>query len=231
MTLVACGLLALGVLAYMISPMLDGSARRPRIAGFAWSRRDDLLKKKDFIYSSIRELNIDYNMGKLAAEDHEALRQEYMKEASDVLDELDRTAVSDLPVEEQIEEAVREIRQRREPVSGEALTVDDEAAEEKRAVDEAAGDLAAVDEASEDEAAEHVRPDEDAPAEDAPAEDARPAPAARVQECGICRTVNDPSANYCIGCGASLKTITCAGCGAENPASARFCAQCGGKLS
>ena len=215
MTLVACGLLALGVLAYMISPMLDGSARRPRIAGFAWSRRDDLLKKKDFIYSSIRELNIDYNMGKLAAEDHEALRQEYMKEASDVLDELDRTAVSDLPVEEQIEEAVREIRQRREPVSGEALTVDDEAAEEKSAEDEAAVDEAVV----------------DAPAEDAPAEDARPAPAARVQECGICRTVNDPSANYCIGCGASLKTITCAGCGAENPASARFCAQCGGKLS
>lgn len=220
MTLVACGLLALGVLAYMISPMLDGSARRPRIAGFAWSRRDDLLKKKDFIYSSIRELNIDYNMGKLAAEDHEALRQEYMKEASDVLDELDRTAVSDLPVEEQIEEAVREIRQRREPVSGEALTVDDEAAEEKSAVDEAA-----VDEAVDD------APAEEAPAEDAPAEEARPAPAARVQECGICRTVNDPSANYCIGCGASLKTITCAGCGAENPASARFCAQCGGKLS
>ena len=215
MTLVACGLLALGVLAYMISPMLDGSARRPRIAGFAWSRRDDLLKKKDFIYSSIRELNIDYNMGKLAAEDHEALRQEYMKEASDVLDELDRTAVSDLPVEEQIEEAVREIRQRREPVSGEALTVDDEAAEEKSVEDEAAVDEAVV----------------DAPAEDAPAEEARPAPSARVQECGICRTVNDPSANYCIGCGASLKTITCAGCGAENPASARFCAQCGGKLS
>lgn len=215
MTLVACGLLALGVLAYMISPMLDGSARRPRIAGFAWSRRDDLLKKKDFIYSSIRELNIDYNMGKLAAEDHEALRQEYMKEASDVLDELDRTSVSDLPVEEQIEEAVREIRQRRDPSSGEALTVDDEAAEEKSAEDEAAVDEAVV----------------DAPAEVAPAEEARPAPAARVQECGICRTVNDPSANYCIGCGASLKTITCAGCGAENPASARFCAQCGGKLS
>ncbi len=216
MTLVACGLLALGVLAYMISPMLDGSARHPRIARTAWSRRDDLLKKKDFIYSSIRELNIDYNMGKLAAEDHEALRQEYMKEASDVLDELDRTAVSDLPVEEQIEEAVREIRKRREPVSGEALTVDDEAAEEAPPViAQPAVDEAVV----------------DAPAEDAPAEDARPAPAARVQECRICQTVNDPSANYCIGCGASLKTITCAGCGAENPASARFCAQCGGKLS
>ncbi len=228
MTLVACGLLALGVLAYMISPMLDDSARRLRTARSAGSRRDDLLKKKDFIYSSIRELNIDYNMGKLAAEDHEALRQEYMKEASDVLDELDRTAVSDLPVEEQIEEAVREIRQLRGPASEEAVGVDDEpmsveggAAAEKVAEDEAAGDLATA-----DEAAENVRP-----ADEAPAEDARPAPSARVQECRICRTVNEQSARFCIECGASLKVITCIGCGAENPASARFCAQCGGKLN
>ena len=121
MTLLACGLLALGVLAYMISPMLERSDRRPwsarstRSAWTAWARRDDLQKKKDFIYSSIRELNIDYSMGKLAAEDHETLRQEYMNEASDVLDELDRTAGSDLPVEEQIEEAVLEIRRGREP--------------------------------------------------------------------------------------------------------------------
>ena len=229
MTLVACGLLALGVLAYMISPMLDGSVRRPRIARSAGSRRDDLLKKKDFIYSSIRELNIDYNMGKLAAEDHEALRQEYMKEASDVLDELDRTAVSDLPVEEQIEEAVRavrEIRQNRDPASGEPVTVDDEAAEEKFAEAEAG-----VDEAGVDEAAQVPRPAEEAAAEDAPAETARPVPSARVQECRICRTANEQSARFCIECGASLKVITCAGCGAENPASARFCAQCGGKLT
>ena len=220
MTLVACGLLALGVLAYMISPMLDRSVRRPGIARSARSRRDDLLKKKDFIYSSIRELNIDYNMGKLAAEDHDALRQEYMKEASDVLDELDRTAVSDLPVEEQIEEAVREMRQRRDPASGEPVTVDDDAAEEKDAEDRTDGDPAA-----------ESAPAVDAPAESAPAEDARPVPAASVQECRICRTVNEQSARFCIECGASLKSITCAGCGAENPASARFCAQCGGKLT
>lgn len=234
MTLVACGLLALGVLAYMISPMLDGSVRRPGIARSAGSRRDDLLKKKDFIYSSIRELNIDYNMGKLAAEDHEALRQEYMKEASDVLDELDRTAVSDLPVEDQIEEAVRavrEIRQRRDPASEEAAAVDGEAVEEKDAKDEAAGDEVAEDLATVDAPAENVRSAEVAPAVDAPAEDGRPVPAARVQECRICRTANEQSARFCIECGASLKTITCAGCGAENPASARFCAQCGGKLT
>ena len=133
MTLIACGLLALGVLAFMISPMLERSARQPWAAR---SRRDDLLKKKDFIYASIRELSIDYNMGKLSAEDHEALRQEYMKEASDVLDELDRTAGTDLTVEEQVEEAVLEIRRSRDPESVVVTGVVGPAVDDREAVEE-----------------------------------------------------------------------------------------------
>ena len=229
MTLVACGLLALGVLAFMISPMLEGSARRSRTARSArsaWSawtsrsRRDDLLKKKDFIYSSIRELNIDYSMGKLAAEDHEALRQEYMKEASDVLDELDRTAGSDLPVEEQIEKAVLEIRRRREPASGVTVSPVDEAAEGITPVDEAAEGITTFDEAA-----------EDGTADDEAVEHARPVLPAPVRKCGHCGTANEQSANFCIECGASLKRIVCGGCGAENPVAAKFCGQCGEKLT
>ncbi len=227
MTLVACGLLALGVLAFMISPMLEGSGRRPwtaRSAWSAWSRRDDLLKKKDFIYSSIRELNIDYSMGKLAAEDHDALRQEYMREASDVLDELDRTAGSDLPVEEQIEEAVLQVRQRREPDSDAFTAVEDPSG----------GDAPPVP-AVEDPSGGDAPP---VPAvEDPSGGDARPIPTvsavppARVQECGDCGTANEQSANFCIECGVSLKRSTCDGCGAENPAAAKFCGQCGEKLT
>ena len=221
MTLVACGLLALGVLAFMISPMLEGSARRPLAARSAWSawstrsRRDELLKKKDFIYSSLRELNIDYNMGKLAAEDHDALHREYMSEASEVLDELDRTAGSDLPVEEQIEEAVLEIRRRRGPETGLVADVTDPALVAD-ATDPALdyADESAADPASEDREADDGR---------------RTQPAASLT-CVKCGTVNDESANFCIECGASLKRITCSGCGTENPAAAKFCGQCGVKL-
>ena len=206
MTLLACGLLALGVLAYMISPMLERSDRRPwsarsaRSAWATWARRDDLQKKKDFIYSSIRELNIDYSMGKLAAEDHETLRQEYMNEASDVLDELDRTAGSDLPVEEQIEEAVLEIRRRRETGA---------------AVIEAPGEVTKI-------AVE--RPEQAEQAEQS-------VQSVSGQSCGGCGTVNEESAKFCIECGASLTRITCEDCGTENPATAKFCAQCGTKLN
>ena len=209
MTLLACGLLALGVLAYMISPMLERSDRRPwsarsaRSAWAAWARRDDLQKKKDFIYSSIRELNIDYSMGKLAAEDHETLRQEYMNEASDVLDELDRTAGSDLPVEEQIEEAVLEIRRRREPG---AAVVEAPVEVTKNSVE---------------------RPTQPEQSE----QPVQPAQPLSGQACGGCGTVNEESAKFCIECGASLTRITCEGCGTENPATAKFCAQCGTKLN
>ncbi len=198
MTLVACGLLALGVLAFMISPMLERSGRRPWAAR---SRRDDLLKKKDFIYSAIRELSIDYNMGKLAAEDHEALRQEYMKEASDVLDELDRTAGADLTVEEQIEETVLEIRRIRAPESAAATGVVDPAIEDSEAV------------------------------EDGETVEERSAQSAGNRPCVRCGTMNETTANFCIECGDSLKRSTCGGCGTENPATAKFCAQCGEKLT
>ena len=209
MTLLACGLLALGVLAYMISPMLERSDRRPRSARsawVAWARRDDLQKKKDFILSSIRELNIDYSMGKLAAEDHETLRQEYMNEASDVLDELDRTAGSELPVEEQIEEAVLEIRRRKEPGA---------------AVVEAPGEETKI-------AVERPGQPEQSVQSEQPVHPAQPVSG---QSCGGCGTVNEESAKFCIECGASLTRITCEGCGTENPTTAKFCAQCGTKLN
>ncbi len=199
MTLVACGLLALGVLVFMISPMLQASGRGPWAAR---SRRDDLLKKKDFIYSAIRELNIDYRMGKLTVEDHEALRQEYMTEASDVLDELDREAGPDLTVEEQIEEAVLARRRSRNPAS----TVVDALVENTSAVENTA-----VDEKK--------------------TATARPLHPERAQSCGSCGTINEESANFCIACGDPLKRLVCGSCGAENAAVAKFCAQCGLKLN
>ena len=217
MTLLACGLLALGVLAYMISPMLEGSARRPwsaRSTWSAWARRDDLQKKKDFIYASIRELNIDYSMGKLAAEDHEALRQEYMKEASDVLDELDRTAGSDLPVEEQIEEAVLEIRQRRDP----GATGADAPVEVIETTEEQPAQSAQSAPSVGGQSAESAQP-------------GQPEQFVSGRSCRGCGKINEESARFCIECGTSLTRVTCEDCGTENPATARFCAQCGTKLN
>lgn len=112
MTAIACGLLALGVVAFLISPLLDDPRRR-----FSGKKQhiDDLQKRKDFLYSAIRELNIDYNMGKLSADDHKQLQAEYMAEASSVLDQLEHSGNGKQHVTALIEQAVLDIRKDRAP--------------------------------------------------------------------------------------------------------------------
>jgi membrane protease subunit (stomatin/prohibitin family) len=109
MIAVACGLLAFGVVAFLISPLLDG--RRRQSAG----RQDleDLNKRKDFLYTAIRELNIDYSMGKISAEDYRQLQAEYMQEASAVLDRIEQSANGRQSAGVQVEQAVLEIRRKR----------------------------------------------------------------------------------------------------------------------
>ena len=194
MTLVACGLLALGVLAFMFSPMLAGPSRRFRVSPSAWSRQDELLKKKDFIYSAIRELNIDYNMGKLSPEDHKALRKEYMQEASDVLDALERNEATELSVEEQIEQAVADIRRDQGPVSSAPVkevtgtVVENEAKSDNAAAYSAAAcrNCGTFNEQSANFCIECGQ-------------------SLKRRACGGCGTENPSSARFCAQCGEKLK--------------------------
>ncbi len=110
MVAITCGLLALGVVAFLISPLLDDSQQGSQGQG---QHIDDLLKRKDFLYRAIRELNIDHNMGKLSAEDHKQLQAEYMTEASAVLDQLEHSGNGKQHITTLIEQAVLDIRQQR----------------------------------------------------------------------------------------------------------------------
>ena len=124
MVAIVCGLLALGVVAFLISPLLDDSQQRLQDQS---QHTNDLLKRKDYLYTSIRELNIDYNMGKLSVEDHKQLQSEYMVEASGVLDQLEHTGNAKQHITVLIEQAVLDIRQKRakaHPVSKPSTTVE-----------------------------------------------------------------------------------------------------------
>ncbi|MBI3990205.1 MAG: tetratricopeptide repeat protein [candidate division NC10 bacterium] len=50
---------------------------------------EELLLQKATLYQSLRELELDYQMGKLSDEDYQALRQDYEAEAATVLARLD----------------------------------------------------------------------------------------------------------------------------------------------
>jgi hypothetical protein len=49
----------------------------------------DLLDRKETVYAAIKEIEFDYQMGKLSEEDFQQLRQQYKDEAVAILKQLD----------------------------------------------------------------------------------------------------------------------------------------------
>ena len=49
----------------------------------------DLLDRKETVYAAIKEIEFDYQMGKLSEEDFQQLRQQYKDEAVSILKQLD----------------------------------------------------------------------------------------------------------------------------------------------
>lgn len=182
MLTVACGLLALGVVAFLISPLLDPQRRsmsgKPEV--------EDLQRKKDFLYAAIRELNIDYHMGKLSEEDHRQLQHEYMQKASAVLDQLERSTNGKPHIDARIEQAVLDMRK-------------------KRALSRVSG--------TEEEAAVAFK---EAPSEiEAPEKTCRACGTANERDAKFCMECGERLEALCEACGASVKADAkfCAQCG------------------
>ena len=54
------------------------------------SKEELLLSEKESLYSTIKELDFDYEMGKLSDEDYKQLKNEYTEKAVVVLKDLDQ---------------------------------------------------------------------------------------------------------------------------------------------
>ena len=55
------------------------------------NEEDRLLSEKESLYSAIKELDFDHEMGKLSNEDYKQLKNEYTEKALTVLKALDKT--------------------------------------------------------------------------------------------------------------------------------------------
>jgi hypothetical protein len=53
------------------------------------STLDDLLAQRDGVYATLRDLELDQQLGKLDAADYTTLREKYMTRATEILQELD----------------------------------------------------------------------------------------------------------------------------------------------
>lgn len=74
---------ALAVLAYPLY------LSRPRPAIVSVSTLDDVIARRDGAYATLRDLELDHELGKLDDRDYNALRESYLVQASDILRELD----------------------------------------------------------------------------------------------------------------------------------------------
>lgn len=109
--------LALVVAAYMARPLLQGS---PQAAGEAEQQLSVLEAERDRILAALQELELDFKMGKILAEDYQASRAEWMAQGVRVLKQIDRLpthqspeAESALPaadMERELEAAVARLR-------------------------------------------------------------------------------------------------------------------------
>ncbi|MDZ7266847.1 MAG: zinc ribbon domain-containing protein [candidate division KSB1 bacterium] len=68
-------------------PLLQKS---PRQLSFGVNHQaEDLQARKEEIYAAIRDIDFDFRMGKLSAEDHALLREQYRNEAINIMKQLD----------------------------------------------------------------------------------------------------------------------------------------------
>lgn len=193
-------LMALAVLAALAYPLLAGGARDRRVVAGP-SELDALLRRKAMLYQNMKDLEFEYQMGKLSEADYERLREEDRAEAARILAEID--ALEDRDDPDAIIE--REIAAREGGARG-GLGDPSPAAERRRAAvarparPSPAGALAppAASRAPEAPAARPAR--ESRPAEAA----AVPEPAREVSFCSACGARVRPGDHFCSRCGSPL---------------------------
>jgi rRNA maturation endonuclease Nob1 len=115
--IILIGLLIGGTFAFVFRPLFatghkdSGVRRLLPLEGQASFTVDELVARRDAIYAALKDAEFDREMGKLADEDYQIVRNRYMSEAAQVLRQLDRLAPeAEAALDAEIENAVAELR-------------------------------------------------------------------------------------------------------------------------
>ncbi len=92
MELVFIALVLVGVLAYIAAPLF--AATRARVAPAARAN-ESLLIERDAAYAALRDLDFDFQLGKLSERDYHALRERAKANAAQILQQLDAASMPD----------------------------------------------------------------------------------------------------------------------------------------
>lgn len=86
MEIILIALLLIGILAFVAYPLFNPS--RGKIAGET-DALETLIAQRDSTYDAIRDLDFDFQLGKLSQDDYTTLRDKYKARAAQVLQQLD----------------------------------------------------------------------------------------------------------------------------------------------
>ena len=98
-------LLTLGTLSWVLWPLLMGKRSRIPMPDPEDRMLESLIRKKESIYTNIKDLRFDYQMGKLSEVDFQSLEAGYQAEAANVLQRIE-ILTSDTRFNSTIEEEV-----------------------------------------------------------------------------------------------------------------------------
>ena len=130
MELIVIALVVVVVIAFVAYPLF--TATKEQITPTT-DALDSLIAQRDSAYDAIRDLDFDYQMGKLSQSDYELLRDKYKARAALALQQIDQIAGRD-GAEARIEEEVARLRQRRKSadvVAGAGAASTDDAIEQQ----------------------------------------------------------------------------------------------------
>jgi zinc ribbon protein len=108
-------LLLAAVLAVLAYPLYQARSGAVASAGGALN---DLLAQRDGLYATLRDLDLDYELGKLDLGDYSARREKYIARASGVLQQLDLVRGTNGEESSLSDEIEREVAALRRPPAG-----------------------------------------------------------------------------------------------------------------
>lgn len=106
-------LILVASITYMSQPLLRKRRQGPPARGSSNGQLGELTARKESLISAIKELEFDYEMGKLSEEDFRELNDRYRAEALEVMERLARRGDSKTSIELEIE--IRKRRKRGTP--------------------------------------------------------------------------------------------------------------------
>lgn len=109
------GLIFIAVAGYVLYPLLRRPSRAEQLEAKLNGAVGSLQEQRDAIYAALKELDFDFQTGKLSSEDYESLRHQYRQRAVAILQQIDdvqKKGALDYELEAEIQIARARQRQR-----------------------------------------------------------------------------------------------------------------------